>query len=158
MGWPNEWPAVARAIATATDDAVAAALAESSDECDDALSELGALPYEQVVSVHFRIVRELMETLHPDGLAGEDVSDALARCARRSAWTPRLDVPSLAIVLIGALGVGELDDVSAHEPGRVLVASVLAIADLAAAARISVSDYLLSALNDIARAETVEMP
>ncbi len=159
--WPTEWPSSALAIATATDAALLAVRTGDADTFDAATIELAALPFEQVVSVHFRIVRELMELVLPDGLEGDDVQDVLQRCARSAAaWWPNLDVGTLAIVLTGALGVGEVDETttSARDRPGTLASAILVIADLGAAANTKTTSYIARAISDIARAETMEMP
>ncbi|MFH5212082.1 hypothetical protein [Antrihabitans spumae] len=158
--WPNEWPAIPRAIATATYGADAAARAGSADQFSAAIAELSALPFEQVAAVQFRVVRELMETLHPDGLDGDDVSEVLGRCARAAApWWQGLDVEFLAVVITGALGVAEAEETPRGRDNRVVIESaVLVIADLAGAAKVATKDYIARAVSDIARAETIEMP
>ena len=158
--WPNEWPAIPRAIAMATYGAEAAARAGSSDEFGTAIAELSALPFEQVAAVQFRVIRELLETLHPDGLDGDDVSEVLRHCARAAApWWQGLDVQFLAVVITGALGVAEVEETPRGRDHRVVIeSSVLVIVDLAATAKVATKDYIARAVGDIARAETIEMP
>ncbi len=104
------------------------------------------------------VVRELLETLHPDGLTGEDVQDVLTRCARAAAlWFPVVDVDSLVTVLTGALGVADVEE-NPRRPERAVEAAILVIADLLSAAEVSADGYVRRALDEIARAETVEMP
>ncbi|KAA0022404.1 hypothetical protein [Antrihabitans cavernicola] len=158
--WPTEWPAIPRKIADATDDALTAVRGTDSSALSDALDDLAKLPNPQVSGVHAGIVRELLETLHPDGLTSDDVHAVLERTARGAiGWLPHLDVSAVADVLTGALGVSDPDD---ETPKRArtayLQAAVLVIADLAATAHIPTTDYIKRAIAEIARAETVEMP
>ncbi|EID79453.1 MULTISPECIES: hypothetical protein [Rhodococcus] len=156
--WPTHWPAVARDIAEALDAAIVAARASDSAALTEATEELAALPAEQVGAVLAGVVRELLETLHPDGLTGEDVQDVLTRCARAAAlWFPVVDVDSLVTVLTGALGVADVEE-NPRRPERAVEAAILVIADLLSAAEVSADGYVRRALDEIARAETVEMP
>ena len=156
--WPTHWPAVARDIAEALDAAIVAARASDAAALAEATEELAALRAEQVGAVLAGVVRELLETLHPDGLTGEDVQDVLTRCARAAAlWFPVVDVDSLVTVLTGALGVTDVEE-NPRRPERAVEAAILVIADLLSAAEVPADGYVRRALDEIARAETVEMP
>ena len=63
QSWPTEWPKVARDIAAATADALAAVRAANRDALTEAVDELRTLSFEQVTSVHAAIVRELLEEI-----------------------------------------------------------------------------------------------
>ncbi len=105
QSWPTHWPKVARDIADATADALAAVRAANRDGLLVAVEELRGLSFEQVSSVHAAIVRELLEDTHPDGLSSEDVQDALTACAKSTiVWLPDLDVQALAAVYTGRSG------------------------------------------------------
>lgn len=158
--WPTNWPAIPRTIAEATDDALTAVRATDRDALDEAIAELAKLPNPQVTAVHVQIVRELLETVHPDGLTSDDVHAVLDRTARSAvAWLPDLDVAVIADVLTGALGVSDPDeDAPKHGRTAYLRAAVLVVADLAATAGLPTGDYIRRAIGEIARAETVEMP
>lgn len=157
--WPDHWPAVAREIASASADAVDAARAESADDFGAALTDLAALPFDQVASVQSRVVRELLETLHPDGLESDDVTDAIEGCVRTSAWWPNLDPQVLVAVLIGALGVGDVEEQgSVRNSSGLVEAAALLTAYLAASAKVAAKEYITRSVNEIGRAETVEMP
>ncbi|SDI48868.1 hypothetical protein SAMN05444695_10814 [Rhodococcus triatomae] len=156
--WPGHWPRTARDIAAATVDAVEAAHGTRRGACGEALDRLAELPADQVVATHSGIVRELLEAAHPDGLSTENAQDVLRRCAGAVSWFPDLDVGALGTVLTGALGLGDPDESVAPQRGGVLAASVVVIADLAAAAQVPVAAATRRAVDEIARAETVEMP
>lgn len=163
MQWPQYWPRVAREIASATVLAVTTVLAArgaagaSRSEFDEALSLLAALPTDQVVATHSAMVRELVETAHPDGVTADDAHDVLRRCGGASVWLPELEFAALATVLTGALGVAEAEDdpVSAQS---VRVAALVLIAELSASAHTPIAEATRRALDEIARAETIEMP
>lgn len=156
--WPTHWPSVARDIADAVEAGVDAARNSDAAGLAVAAAELAALPREQVESVSAAIVRELLETVHPDGLTGEDVQQVLGRCAREAAvWLPGVDVDALVFVLTGALGVADTEEI-AHRPNRSVEAAILVAADLAGAAQVAVHAYVRRALDEIARAETIEIP
>lgn len=158
--WPTAWPRDARRIADATAAAIAAARDASPENFGTGVEELAELPFEQVTIVHAGVVRALLEDLHPDGLAGDDIHDVLTRLVgSASAWLPGLDVGALAAVLTGALGFTDTSD-DAQKVGHVgyLRSAVLVMADLLAAADTVPDRYIRAAIGEIARAETVEMP
>ncbi|HEV7899297.1 MAG TPA: hypothetical protein VGP31_15805 [Planosporangium sp.] len=153
-------PAPARSIAAAVTACACAARDRDRDEFQQAAAQLAALNPEQAGLVLGAVVRSLLEDLHPDGLAGDDVQAALDRCVRSAAgWLPEIDPSVLARLLIGALGVHEPDgeapplgptDVATHAP--------LLVADLIARSDRGIAGYLDAAFAEIARAETEEMP
>ncbi|MCE4267947.1 hypothetical protein [Rhodococcus globerulus] len=160
QSWPTEWPKVARDIAAATADALAAVRAANRDALTEAVDELRTLSFEQVTSVHAAIVRELLEDTHPDGLSSEDVQDALTACAKATiVWLPDLDVQALAAVYTGALGITDLEDDSFRiGHGAYLRSAVLVIGSLSAVVKKPLTKYITTAIGEIARAQTIEMP
>ena len=109
--WPTHWPQLAREIAEHTRVALAAARTRSVPAWEDATTELVALPYEQVAGVHATMMRELLEELHPDGLAGEDVQAVFERSARTgAAWLPSLHPDTVVAVHIHPGDVAESCD------------------------------------------------
>ncbi|WP_410873103.1 hypothetical protein [Nocardia sp. A7] len=156
--WPSDWPSSARAIATAVEAAVTAARDADESRFGAATADLAELPADQVTSVLAAIVRELLETAHPDGLTGDDVRAVLVAVVRRaSAWLPRLDAAAVFSALAGALGIDESQD---PDGGRTdpQPAAVLLIEYLADLARTPPHESVQRAIDEIARAETVEMP
>jgi len=153
-------PAPARAIATAVTDTVSAARSLEVAEFLRAATRLAALDREQVGRVLGAVVRSLLEELHPDGLAGDDVQAVLDRCVRSAAgWFPDVDAGVVAALLIGALGLPPAEGGSGP-PGGLDVArhAPLIVADLLAVAGRPLTGYLDAAFAEIARAETVEAP
>ncbi|MFI6571735.1 hypothetical protein [Nocardia fluminea] len=156
--WPSEWPSSARAIATAIEAAVTAARAADESGFDAATADLAELPADQVTAVLAAIVRKLLEIAHPDGLTGDDVRAVLESVVRRAApWLPRLDAAAVFSALAGALGIDE-----EAEPDRPRTspqpAAVLLIEYLAELSRTPPDHVVQRAINEIARAETIEMP
>ncbi|MGA9871090.1 MAG: hypothetical protein WBQ44_08115 [Rhodococcus sp. (in: high G+C Gram-positive bacteria)] len=156
----KDWPATARAIATATEDAVAAARAHSVEDYRSAVSALEAEDSSQVGLVHAEIIKALLEELHPDGLTGENVQDVLTRTVRSSEWADAVDVDGFVEVLTGALGVA---DTESPRPRPRVGHSVLVIADLMAARRaqdetVTPQLFVRRAIAEIERAQTIEMP
>lgn len=158
--WPDHWSRTPREIAEATAAALVAARDESAADFDAALETLIALPYEQVTLVHAGAARELLEELHPDGLAGEDVQAVLERCVRSGMrWLPTLHPDAVVAVLTGTLGVSDPDAPAPRiEPGQFVAAGLLVLADLLAARRVEARPYLRRAIGEIERSETIEMP
>ncbi|AOW94191.1 hypothetical protein BFN03_19905 [Rhodococcus sp. WMMA185] len=155
--WPAQWPTIPREIAEAVDAAVGAAVSSNVAAFFEATEDLAALPAERVRVVLAAIVREILETMHPDGLTGEDVQEVLAHAVGVArTWMPDVDVASFVAVLTGALGVAEADE--SDLPTSAVPSAILLIADLVSSAQVSVHDYVRRALDEVARAEIVEMP
>jgi hypothetical protein len=114
-------PPAARAIASATTDAVAAAAIADVAAFGEATGRLAAADPEQVRVVLGVLVRALLEDLHPDGVSGDDLLELIKNCARTAiGWYPGVDVQVLVVVLTGALGVHEPDE----EPRQVTALDV----------------------------------
>lgn len=144
------------AIATATDEALTAARARSKGPFSEAVADLQSLEPAQVAAVHAEMVRSLLEELHPDGLTGEDVQDALTGTVRWAAeWVTELDVAGFVEVFTGALGVADTEE--RRPPPRVEHA-VLIIADLLIRRKAAAEIYIRRAIAEIQRAQTIEMP
>lgn len=152
--WPTHWPTIAREIARVTETALSAARTGDLPSFADAVSDLVELPYEQVTAVHAGMMRELLEELHPDGLAGEDVQAVFERCARGAVQAAP---DALVAVLTGALGVADPEAPKAR-PEQYLSAGLVVLADLAATRKVEPGPYVRRAIGEIERAETVEMP
>lgn len=151
-----EWPPTVRAIAAATDDAITAARAHVLEDFREAVEQLSSEDRAQVSAVHAEMVRSLLEELHPDGLTGEDVQDALTGAVRSaSVWNPGLDVPGFVEVLTGALGVADTEE---QRPPPRPEDAVLIITDLLVRRKASAEVYIRRAVAEIQRAQTMEMP
>ncbi|MFZ2529822.1 MAG: hypothetical protein WAX14_19545 [Rhodococcus sp. (in: high G+C Gram-positive bacteria)] len=153
--WPTHWPATAREIAQATDSALSAARTGDAPAFADAVAALTELPYEQVTAVHAGMVRELLEELHPDGLAGDDVRAVIERCARGRAVPVAPHV--LVAVLTGTLGVAD-PEVPTVRPEQYLTAGLVVLVDLLASRAADPGPYVRRAVGEIERSETIEMP
>ncbi|MBF6278799.1 hypothetical protein IU458_35765, partial [Nocardia nova] len=80
----------------------------------EATGELAELPGEQVGLVLAAIVRELLETAHPDGLTGDDARAVLEQVVRgAAAWLTEVDTGAVVAALTGALGVADPEDTTA---------------------------------------------
>lgn len=151
-----EWPPTVRAIASATDEAITGARSRSETDFADAVRLLGAEDSAQVASIHAEMVRSLLEELHPDGLEGEDVQDALTRAVRSAAeWNSDVDVPGFVEVLTGALGVADTEE---KRPSPRTEHALLIIVDLLVRRKSSAEKYIRQAVAEIQRAQTMEMP
>lgn len=162
-GFPSEWSATTRSIATETDRGIRAARTHDLDELVGAVESLG-IDADAARIVHAHVVRELLETTYDDGLSSEDISDVLARTvADAGRWNAPADPSSVAVVLTGALGVS--DDLGHHDgsgaapsSAEIITAALLVAALLATTARVDHHAYLVRAVEEIRRAQTVEMP
>ncbi|AFR49174.1 hypothetical protein [Gordonia sp. KTR9] len=153
---------IADMVAQTTGQAIRAARAYDF-EAFDATADLLAL-HPESREVHALMLRELLETAFPDGLTGDDVSEVMTTTSRAVAsWNSAISPASLALVLTGALGVGDTADSHALSSAGLLdtettAAALLVIADLAARAEVDPAAYLTRAVEEIRRAQTMEMP
>ncbi|WHU49363.1 hypothetical protein QNM97_10505 [Gordonia sp. L191] len=156
-----DWTAVARVIAEATDRGIGAARTHELEELRDAVEEL-AIHADAARDVHGHLVRELLETSYQDGLDGDDVAEVLNRTVSATGrWHAEVDPTAVAVVLTGALGVAERPDdgtTSAPTPSDVVVAALLVAADLASATAVDHGPYVTRAVEELRRAQTVEIP
>ena len=149
-------PAVLTRALTA---AVDAARAQQRGGFEEAVAALARFDAEQFRSILGWLLRSALEELHPDGLDADDLREVVLRVGAASGWWPELEPQLLVVVLTGAFGEhpepGDLPR-TAHEV--VAAHSVLVVADLVAATRGPLARHLASALAEVRRAETVEMP
>ena len=152
----------AGALSAALTDAVEAARARDLPAYDAALARLSLSDAPRVSSVAGSVVRALLERRHPGGLTGEDVGDVLRQAAGSAGWLPDLDPGVLLVVVTGALGLLDVDD----QPAALTPAAVLRHAPVLLASLLhdpgsgpqAVGPWLATALAELRRAETVELP
>ena len=160
----TDLPAPARRIGRATMEAVNAARAGDAPAYQEATAELAACEPEQVRLVLGVVVRDLLEQLNPDGLAGDDLMELIRSCARRAfGWYPDIDVQALVVVLTGALGLhqDEDDNPRRYTPLEVARHAPLFIVELLTQPQTELPPlavYLRSAFEQIRTAELHEMP
>ena len=153
-------PAAARTTAEAIVDAVAAARVADPAAYQDAAARMSTLDPDRLGTVQGAVLRSLLEDLHPGGFDGEDIKAVIEGCMRSAVgWFPDANAEVLIVVLAGALGIADPDDlpesvnhaaVTRHAP--LLIAGLLAVDDR------DLDGYLDRAFTEIARAETVELP
>ncbi|UQX90241.1 hypothetical protein M6D93_09635 [Jatrophihabitans telluris] len=141
-------------------EAVRAAHDQDATAFAAAVTELESLDLERVSLALAESLRQALEELHPDGLAGDDVREALEHCVRSvSAWWPQLAVEALIATYTAALGMSDPESEQAGSSRLVLVtAGLLALADLLSDRAALAPGYLQAGLAEIERAETMEMP
>jgi hypothetical protein len=175
----GELPPAARAIASATTDAIAATQAGDTAAFDNACSRLLLADPEHVRVILGDTVRLLLEEVLPDGLDGDDLREIIHRSAGSAApWFPSVDPGVMVVVLSSALGIhpdtppdpstGEerapvLDDPWDAVPPRpsavaVTQHAVVLLADLLSVRGRPLRGYLEAAFTEMARRETVEQP
>lgn len=175
----SDLPPAARAIASATTDAFAAAQGGDKAPFDDACSRLLLADPEHVRVTLGDTVRLLLEDVLPDGVDGDDLREIIDRSARSAApWFPDVDPGVMVVVLSGALGIHpdtppdpspgeerppELDDPWDAVPSRpsataVTQHAVVLLADLLAVRGRPLRGYLEAAFTEMARRESVEQP
>ena len=133
----------------------------------DALAGLATVDLEIVATVQAAMIRALLEDLHPAGLTGDDVRSALERTVRSAvAWWPEVRADDLITVYTSALGMSD-PDAPARDRAALAGHALLVIADLCAtiapplpdrSEAATVERYLRTALAEVHRAETVELP
>ena len=160
MTLPDRLPPRARAIHATVTEAVSAATALDAEAYARAVGRLSALDPEQVRVVLGGVVAGLLEELYAGGLDGEDLAETLAACYRAAVeWWPQTDPAALVVLLSGALGSHDLDEEQDPiTPLQMAASAPLLVADLLRRRGRPLAGYLASALAEIARAETVEMP
>lgn len=171
--WPAHWPTEARDIAKSVSAALDAARDRDADGLARATDDLAALPYGHAEAVHSALVRNLLEDTHPGGLSGDD-AHALVQgvVAAHPEWAATLDRTALIMVVLGALGVDidpaffagdNQDPEDLPEVPRLTAVESARYATLVIDALLAKTDgrgapYIRAAIDEIARAETVEMP
>jgi hypothetical protein len=151
-------PPAARALAEAVAASVSAARAGEAQAFAGATARLTALDTERVRAVLSGLLRPLLEDLHPDGLTGDDLRDAVDGCVRDSGWQ-QVDPGVLVVVLAGALGVHPGDEERPEAPPAAVTRhACLLVAQLLTGAPRNLTSYLAESFAEIARAETVEQP
>lgn len=156
----RRWPAEAREIATAVHATGLAAQRQDHDGFDKALEEAATLDSDKVALVLGSVVQMLLEETHPDGFGADDLGTLLETCVRSAAtWTAEPDIDLLAFVVGGALGMQEPGEEppSADNRGVTSHAALLAT-DLLKTTGRPLTDYLDTAIGEIARDQTMEMP
>lgn len=143
-------------ISAAVRAGVEAVRSENRDDFDAALTELNALEQSRLSLVLAGIIRHLLEILHPDGLDGDDVQDALTQVARAGGWYPGLQPEAIGEVLLGSLGVLAPEDTKTA--GGFVAHAVLLIGVLSARQPRPVTALIATELAEIERAETMELP
>jgi len=153
------WPRPARDLAQWVDAAVRAAHAADGDAFAAALVELRRADREQLATLLGAITQDLLERGHPDGLDAEGAEEVLDSCLRAARpWYPALDDDLLLRALTGALGIGDPDDAPAVDPLDVVTHGLLLVADLMTTTRSAAGALIDSALRELMRAQTVELP
>ena len=156
------WTGPARAMALAVDGAVSAARAGDAAAFAEAAADLGRVEPEQLAVLLGTVTRDLLERSHPDGLDSDDAEHVLRSALKLAAgWYAELDGDALILSLTGALGV--TSDPDPGEPPRPGGAAVVAhglilIADQLRVLGRPLAPVLDSALRELMRAQTIELP
>ncbi|QHD86119.1 hypothetical protein GR168_12570 [Gordonia sp. JH63] len=158
----SERSPMADRVAQTTGEAIRAARAHDSEAFGAATDLLALHPESR--EVHAITLRELLETVFPDGLTGDDVSEVITSTSRAAAsWTSAVSPAAVALVLTGALGVGDTADPDALPSAGLLdaettAAALVVITDLTARADVDPMEYVTRAVDEIRRTQTMEMP
>ncbi|MFW0795053.1 hypothetical protein AAFP30_14675 [Gordonia sp. CPCC 205515] len=157
----DDWSPTARTIATATEQGIRAARAHDLEALAESIDHLENHT-DTAREVHAHLMRELLETSYQDGLSGDDVSEVLTRTVTDAAsWQAPVTPAAVAVVLTGALGVGpdsrEESAPTLSEP-EIICAALLIAADLVTSTDLDPKPYVVRAIEEIRRAQTVEMP
>jgi hypothetical protein len=155
----RSWSEPAKTIALAIDAAVAAAQVSDAPAFTDATADLNRVDRELLAMLLGGVTRELLERSHPDGLDSDDAEQLLQSCIRSAAgWYQALDSDSLIRALTGALGVNDQDCPPQFDGRTVVTHGLLLIADQLTTLAQDLPTVLDSALHELMRAQTVELP
>ena len=158
----GSWPRPAAAMARAVDAALSAARAGDAVAFAEAAGDLSRVEPEQLAVLLGTVTRDLLERSHPDGLDSDDVEHVLRSGLKLAAgWYEGLDGDALILALTGALGISA--DPDPDEPPRpggaaVVAHGLLLIADQLRVLARPLAPVLDSALRELMRAQTVELP
>jgi hypothetical protein len=146
-------------MALAIDAAVSAAQSKDGDAFAAAIVDLARIDREQLTVVLGAVTRDLLEQSHPDGLDSDDAEQVLQSVIRAAApWYRDVDSDSLIWALTGALGIGDLDELPDRDGVAVLAHGLLLIGDLLTGLAQALPSVLDGALQELMRAQTIEMP
>ena len=146
-------------MALAIDAAVSAAQASDAAAFTDATVGLYRVDREQLAMLLGAVTRELLERSHPNGLDSADAEQVLQSCIRSAAaWYKPLDSDSLIRALTGALGISEPAESPKLDRTAVVPHGLLLIADQLTTLTQELPTVLNSALAELTRAQTVELP
>jgi hypothetical protein len=139
---------------------VAAARARDAVRFAASAASLGRLDPAATGLLQATVIRALLEDLHPGGLSGDDVRDVLASASVQArSWCADVDEGSMVEVLTGALGVADPDSAPVPQRPEVLNRNgTLVIAEVLERGGAPLQGYLDSAMAELRRAQTVEMP
>jgi hypothetical protein len=146
-------------MALAVDAAVSAAQSGAAAAFADAVADLGRVDREQLAVLLGAVTRDLLERSHPDGLDSDDADQVLRSCLGSAAsWYEPLDGDSLIRALTGALGVSDPDEAPLPDGTAVVAHGLLLIADQLTILAQELPPVLDWALQELLRAQTIELP
>jgi hypothetical protein len=146
-------------MALAIDAAVSAAQASDAETFADAIAALMLVDREQLLILLGTVTHTLLERSYPDGLDSGGVEDVVHSCFDSSSrWYKAFDTDALVAALTGALGISDPDDAPTIDRGAVIAHGVLLIADRLATLELPLPPVIESALRELMRAQTVELP
>jgi hypothetical protein len=148
----------AAALRAALIAAVAAAAAGDQAAFAEASRELAGLDATRTGIVQAATIRQLLEVLHPDGLAADDVADLIRQTVAEAAGCyPEVDADAVVAVYLNSLGAADVEE-NAQPPEQIVVHGCLALATLSRRAAQPPDRNLDDALAELRRAETMELP
>lgn len=153
----DAWSGPARALARAVDAAVRAASVGDGDAFADAMAGLRRAEPEVVAVLLGTITQDLLERVHPDGLDSDDAEQVLAACEPAAAWFDGYRSDHVALALVSALGMLDPEQAPSADTAAVTAHGLLLIATLLPAPA-QLPGLVESALRELHRAQTVEMP
>lgn len=155
----QSWPEPARTMARAIDATVSAAQAGEADDFAAGLADLNRVDRAQLAVLLGAVMRDLLERAHPDGLDADDVEQLLDSCIKATTpWFGLLDTDALVRALTGALDITDPDDAPELAGPAVVTHGLLLIADQLSTMNQALPAVLELALQELMRAQTVEMP
>lgn len=154
------WPAEVRELAVAVLAPVRAAQRRDRGEFDEAVAATAAFDQQQVALVLGSVLQLLLEETHPDGFGADDLQTLLEGCARHArVWTDEPDLDLLVFVIAGAVGVQDPEETPpGATPSAITAHGALLVTELLLITRRDPTGYLVLAIGDVARDQTMELP
>jgi len=133
--------------------------AEDGEAFADASGALAGFDAEQARIVLGWVLRQALEATHPDGLDADDLRSAVVATAQGAGWFTSLDPRILVVVLTAALGEHpDPEEIPRLGHALVLQHSLLLVREIATGPGRPLRRALDTALAEVRRAETMEMP
>jgi hypothetical protein len=146
-------------MAQAVGAAVSAAQSGDAATFTEVAAGLDRLDREQLLVLLGSVTRDLLERSYPDGLGADDAEQVLLSCLTWAApWYGPIDGDALLGALTGALGISDPGESAQPDGAAVLAHGLLLIAGQLQVLGQDLAPILDTALRELMRAQTIELP